>query len=209
MVASSVAAMSAYWAARTGSEARGEKSNSLWPTHRTMRTPEEREQLEQRKLLMERKRCYGEKYTRTAVMLRALKGIQPIGQVSAEHGVGVLVLRVSQDTEYHELPAGYPGGGIGRAVMFKMTGMVNGRGASITYPWEKSVGRIERNLIVMFLMRSAMEWTLPVGLPDQYMNWDLDELLAALFMLRAYFEEITACEVEIPEADTVPVGAIS
>lgn len=93
--------------------------------------------------------------------------------------------------------------------MFKVTGTINGTEESITYTWEQGHGRIEGDPMVMFLMRSALERTTPVGPPGQYMDRSLDEPLAALFMIRECFEKITAWEGELPEAETVPDGAMS
>lgn len=92
--------------------------------------------------------------------------------------------------------------------MFQVTGVILGETESIRYDWENGVGRIEGDPTVMFLMRNALERNTPVGPVGQPMERDLDEPLAALFMIRECFDEILSCEGEVPEAEELPDGAV-
>ncbi len=92
--------------------------------------------------------------------------------------------------------------------MFQVTGVIMGETETIRYDWEDGTGKIEGGPAVMFLMRNALERKTAVGPVGQPLKRDLDEPLAALFMIRECFDEITACEGEIPQADELPEDVI-
>ena len=62
--------------------------------------------------------------------------------------------------------------------------------------------------MALFLLRSALEREEPVGPVGPRMERDLDEPLAALYMMMECFEEITGWEGEVPEGEPFPDGAM-
>lgn len=92
--------------------------------------------------------------------------------------------------------------------MFKVTGVINGITESIVYSWNDGVGSISGDPMVMFLMRNSMERETPIGPVGQYLDRNIDEPLAALFMIMECFEQIIKCEGDIPKADPVPEGTL-
>ena len=92
--------------------------------------------------------------------------------------------------------------------MFTIHGLIDGERESITYYWENGHGRVEGDPMVLFLFRSSMERITPVGPVGQPLERDIDEPLSALFMIRECFDSILSWEGEIPEADSIPDGAI-
>jgi len=60
----------------------------------------------------------------------------------------------------------------------------------------------------MFSMRRELELESSVGPVGQPLERDLDEPLAALFMIRECFDSIISWEGNIPEADPIPEGTI-
>ncbi len=91
--------------------------------------------------------------------------------------------------------------------MFKIIGMINGKEHFLTYDLIDGHGSVSGDEIAMFLFRSAMERKRPVGPVGQYMDRDIDEPLAALFMMMECFQEVTGSEGELPEAGELPEGA--
>lgn len=91
--------------------------------------------------------------------------------------------------------------------MFKIIGIINGEKESLTYKFEDGHGAITGDEMAMFMFRNSMERNTPVGPVGQYMDRDIDEPLAALFMMIECFQEIVGSEGELPTADELPEGA--
>lgn len=92
--------------------------------------------------------------------------------------------------------------------MFKVVGIINGETETIEYSWENGHGSISGDPMIMFLMQNSLERTTPIGPVGQYMDRDIDEPLAALFMIKECFETILSCEGDVPKAAEIPDNSI-
>lgn len=92
--------------------------------------------------------------------------------------------------------------------MFKVVGIINGETETVEYTWKNGHGAISGDPMIMFLMQNSLERTTPIGPVGQYMDRDIDEPLAALFMIKECFEIILSCEGDVPKAATIPDNAI-
>lgn len=91
--------------------------------------------------------------------------------------------------------------------MFKITGVINGEKESLTYEFVNGRGSVSGDEMAMFMFKNSMERHTPVGPVGQYMDRDIDEPLAALFMMMECFEEIISSEGDLPNAEELPEGA--
>lgn len=92
--------------------------------------------------------------------------------------------------------------------MFSMIGMINGETEKLSYQIENNRGVVSGDKMAMFLFQFALERSTPVGPVGQYSNRDIDEPLAALFMMMECFEKVTNYEGDLPTASLIPEGAI-
>lgn len=92
--------------------------------------------------------------------------------------------------------------------MFKITGIINGEKESLTYEFLDGHGSISGDEMAMFMLKNSLDRHSPVGPVGQYMERDIDEPLAALFMMMECFQEVLNSEGELPQAGEVPEGAI-
>lgn len=92
--------------------------------------------------------------------------------------------------------------------MFKITGIVNNKTESLTYEFLNGHGIISGDEMAMFMMQNSMERHSQVGPVGQYMDRNIDEPLAALFMMMECFQKIVSYEGELPVAGELPEGAI-
>ena len=86
--------------------------------------------------------------------------------------------------------------------------MINGKKESLTYELDDGHGVVSGDEMAMFMFRNAMDDSTPVGPVGQYMDRDIDEPLAALFMMLECFQEIESYEGDLPTAEELPEGAI-
>lgn len=92
--------------------------------------------------------------------------------------------------------------------MFKVTGKINDTIDYIEYNWEDGIGCVSGGRLALFCLGGELESTTPVGPVGQYMERDINIPLAAFSMILNCFDEIISCEGEIPQAASVPEGAI-
>ena len=92
--------------------------------------------------------------------------------------------------------------------MFTITGIIAGEQEYITYHWNNGVGSYEGSPLAAFLLEGAQERTSPVGPVGQPLDRDINDPVAALFMIRECFDRVLTCEGDIPQAAPIPDGAI-
>ncbi len=92
--------------------------------------------------------------------------------------------------------------------MFTITGIIAGEREHITYQWNNGVGSYEGSPLATFLMEGAQERTSPVGPVGQPLDRDINDPLAALFMILECFDRVLTYEGDIPQAAPIPDGAI-
>lgn len=93
--------------------------------------------------------------------------------------------------------------------MFKVIGVINGEKESLTYEFIDGHGTVSGDEMAEFLFKNAMERITPVGPVGQYMDRDIDEPLAALFMMMECFQEIISTDGDLPKAGDIPEGALA
>lgn len=91
--------------------------------------------------------------------------------------------------------------------MFKIIGIINGKTESLTYKFQNGHGSISGDEMAMFMLKNSVDRHAPVGPVGQYMDRDIDEPLAALFMMMECFQEIVGHEGEIPNVGDLPKDA--
>ncbi len=92
--------------------------------------------------------------------------------------------------------------------MFSITGIIKGKKETIAYEWKNGVGNISGDVSIMFLMQYELALKSLVGPVGQYVERNLNDPLATLFMIKNCFEEITEHEGNLPVAKPIPDGAI-
>lgn len=92
--------------------------------------------------------------------------------------------------------------------MFTITGVINGEYEKLTYDIENGRGVVSGDEMAMFMFKCASERITPVGPVGQYMERDINEPLSALFMMRECFEKVESYDGELPNAESIPEGAI-
>lgn len=92
--------------------------------------------------------------------------------------------------------------------MFTVIGIINGEEEKLTYEIENGCGVVSGDELAMFMFQLVMERKTPVGPVGQYMNRDINEPLAVLFMMKECFESIVSCDGDVPVASAIPDGAI-
>lgn len=92
--------------------------------------------------------------------------------------------------------------------MFKITGKINGEIESLSYDHKNGHGHVTGGEMAMFLFDYSLHRQTPVGPVGQYMDRDINEPLAALFMMKECFQEIISAEGDLPCAEDIPDGAI-
>jgi diphthamide biosynthesis methyltransferase len=93
--------------------------------------------------------------------------------------------------------------------MFEIKGIVNKKEQAITYSNESGAGAISGDEMICFIVEDAMKSKIPVGPVGQYMDRDINNPLAVLFVILECFDKVTAYSGDLPEADEVPEGTIA
>jgi hypothetical protein len=94
-----------------------------------------------------------------------------------------------------------------RLLMFSIEGLIFGESQRITYTNDNGVGKLTGDPVIVLLVEDALksiELTGPVG---QYLERDINDPLAVLFVIRECFHSITGHEGGLPEAAPIPEGA--
>ena len=92
--------------------------------------------------------------------------------------------------------------------MFSIEGIINNEKQKISYKYEDGVGRLDGDSIIMLLVEDAMENCELTGPVGQYLERDINDPLAVLCVIKECFDTITRYEGELPEADSMPEGAV-
>jgi len=92
--------------------------------------------------------------------------------------------------------------------MFSIEGTIENKPMEIAYFFENGAGRLEGEPLIVLIVEDALksvELTGPVG---QYLDRDINDPLAVLFVIKECFHEITGFKGNLPEASPMPKGAI-
>jgi hypothetical protein len=92
--------------------------------------------------------------------------------------------------------------------MFTITGIINDNVQTITYNFCDGVGKLTGDTMIIFLVEDAMKSVELIGPVGQYMERDVNNPLAVLFVIKECFHSITKWEGDLPKADPIPDGAI-
>jgi len=93
--------------------------------------------------------------------------------------------------------------------MFAVEGIIKGSKQKVIYENIDGVGKISGDELICFVVEDEMNDIDTVGPVGQYMDRDINNPLATLFVIKGCFDEILNYEGDLPEADPIPNGAIA
>lgn len=92
--------------------------------------------------------------------------------------------------------------------MFTIIGEINNRTEKISYLLSDGQGHLDGSQQILMLVEDALTDTSLTGPVGQYIERDINNPLAVLFVIRECFERIFEISGEIPQAEDIPKGAL-